>query len=65
MNLHNFTVYNKTVFYSGAIMLSIGTYLDNTKKVDNPYIIWVLLSSSILLMVLGFKKPKENKSNEA
>jgi hypothetical membrane protein len=63
MNFHEIRIYNKPVFYIGAILLFIGTYLDNTNKADNLYV-WILLISGLLLMLLGFKKPKESKSNE-
>jgi len=63
MNFNEIKIYNKPVFYIGAILLFTGTYLDNTKKVDNLYI-YALLLSGLILMLLSFKKTKESKSDK-
>jgi len=62
MKLHEIYLYNKSFFYIGAILGFTGTYLDNTKKADT-FIIFALLISGLVLMLLSFKKPKENKSD--
>lgn len=55
------TIYNKTLFFIGAIIfLSIFIYTA-VKGVDN-YYYDVIMVVGIVIMLLGLKKPKEIKS---
>ncbi len=60
MKLHEIYPHNKFLFYTGAILLFIGTYLDNTNKASFGVTMFLLIIG-LLLMLLSFRKPKENK----
>lgn len=69
MKLHEIYPQNKLLFYTGAILLFMGTYLDGTNKASFGMII-SLLSAGCLLMILSFRKFKQksdmiNKDEEA
>jgi hypothetical protein len=58
MKLHEIYPHNKFLFYTGAILLSTGTYLDGTNKASDTVII-PLLIIALLLLLLSLKKPKQ------
>jgi succinate-acetate transporter protein len=60
VKLHEIYPRNKLLFYTGAIILFTGTYLDGTNKASDTVII-PLLIVALLFMLLGIKKPKQNK----
>jgi hypothetical protein len=60
MKLHEIYPHNKLLFFTGAILLFTGTYLDSTNKASDTVII-PLLIMALLLILLGIKKQKQNK----
>jgi hypothetical protein len=62
MKFHEIYPHNKFLFYTGAILLFTGTYLDSTNKASNN-IIFALLIIGLLLMLVSLKKPKQSKSD--
>lgn len=60
MKLHEIYPHNKFLFYTGAILLFIGTYLDNTNKASFGITISLLIVG-FLLMLVSFRKPKRSK----
>jgi len=63
MKFHELYPYNKLFFYTGAILGTVGTYLDSTNK-SNYYIVYAFLISGLVLILLSFRKPKERDQNE-
>jgi uncharacterized membrane protein YcaP (DUF421 family) len=53
-------IYNKTFFWIGVIIGNSGLYLE-IRKNHSVLLIYALLLLGIILMYLGFKKPKEIK----
>ena len=64
MKFHEIYPHNKLYSYTGAILVFIGSYLEDTNKSNN-YIIYALLISGLVLMLLSFRKPKESNQNES
>ncbi|TSJ35945.1 hypothetical protein FO440_23800 [Mucilaginibacter corticis] len=60
MKIPGITVHNKYFYYTGNVLMGIGIYLDLTNKASYNAIS-ILLVSGFLLMLLGVKKPKQNK----
>ena len=63
MKLHDIYPHNKFLFFIGAILGVMGTYLDSTNKSSFAVTICLLLAG-LVLMLLSFKKPKKSSSNE-
>jgi uncharacterized membrane protein len=59
MKLHELYPHNKILFFTGAILVFTGTYLDNTNKASFGVTISLLVVGGIL-MLLSFRKPKQN-----
>jgi hypothetical protein len=58
-------IYNKPLFYIGAILTFGGTYLDYSNNASN-IVIYICLILGLLLMLLAFRKPKnESDSNNS
>ncbi len=55
-------IYNKPLFYIGAILTFLGTYLDYSNNASN-IVIYICLIVGILLMLLAFRKPKNHKDD--
>jgi hypothetical protein len=51
------TVYNKPLFFIGAILTFTGTYLDYS-HVLTTVIVYILLILGLILMLIAFRKPK-------
>lgn len=64
MKFHEIYPHNKFLFYTGAILGFIGTYLDGTNKAGFG-ITMGLLIIGLILILLSFIKPKENKGTES
>jgi len=60
MKLHEIYPHNKFLFYTGAIMVFTGTYLDTTNKANFDVTISILIAG-LFLMILSFRKPKQSK----
>jgi len=61
MKIHEIYPHNKILFFIGAILGFSGTYLDSTNK-SNFFITISLLIAGLLLILLSFMKPKQNKT---
>jgi len=59
MKLHEMYPHNKFLFYIGAILGFIGTYLDNTKKVGFGMTMFLIITG-LICMLLSFRKPKQH-----
>jgi hypothetical protein len=55
MKLHEIYPHNKFLFFTGAILLFTGTYLDSTNKASDTVIIPLLIVAPLLIL-LGIKK---------
>lgn len=60
MKLHEIYPHNKFFFYTGAILLFTGTYLDTTNKTSFGVIMAMFIAGG-LLMLLSFRKSKQSK----
>jgi hypothetical protein len=60
MKLHEIYPHNKFLFYTGAILLFTGTYLDTTNKTSFGVIMAMFIAGG-LLMLLSFRKSKQSK----
>jgi|GEM_PF-2182811 len=60
MKLYEIFPYNKFLFYTGAILLFTGTYLDSTNSASLG-ITMCLLILGVVLMLLSLRKPKQDK----
>jgi uncharacterized membrane protein len=63
MKLHEIYPHNKFLFFIGAILGFIGTFLDNTNKSSFAVTISLLLVGFVLIL-LSFKKPEQSRSDE-
>jgi len=63
MKLHEIYPHNKFIFFTGAILVFTGTYLDSTNKASI-YITLPFLVVGCLLVLLGLKKSPNRKSDE-
>jgi len=61
MKLHELYPHNKFLFFTGVILCTAATYLDNTNKASDS-IILSLLILALLLMLLGFRKTKRSNA---
>jgi hypothetical protein len=57
----NITIYNKTYLFGGFFIGSIGGYLDDEKLIPF-YLSLTITIIGIILMLLSFKKPKQDKN---
>jgi hypothetical protein len=55
-------IYNKLLFYIGAILTFVGSYLDYSNSAFN-ILIYICLILGLLLMLLAFRKPKNESNN--
>ncbi len=54
-------IHNKTSLWIGVILFNVGMFLEYFKGYNGIYI-YLLMSLGVILMLFGFKKPKETKS---
>jgi hypothetical protein len=60
MKLHEIYPHNKLLLFIGAVLMFIGTYLDNTNKAGFGVTVTLLIGALIFLL-LSFRKPKQKK----
>jgi len=53
-------LYNRPLFYIGAVLIIVGTYLEYSQKSQNA-VVDISLTIGIILALLSVKKPKNEK----